>query len=100
RLESVEAMSIYIYVCGARVMRGRIDDADGAPLRDFSGHVCPMSAVVSRDLDQAIVGAGPKCSFLHRRFGEREHRVVIFNRRDVVGERTATRLLFGLIVAR
>src|SRR5207237_7615582 len=39
-------------------------------------------------------------SLFFRRFGQRKNGVVIFHARDVVGERTATRLLFRFIVFR
>ena len=50
-------------------------------------------------MHQSVVSAGPDHSFLLRRFCERKNRVVIFDRSDVVRERTAARLLFALVVA-
>ena len=51
-------------------------------------------------MDEAIVCAGPQHSLLLRRFRERENRVVILDRGDVVGERPAARLLFAFVVPR
>ena len=62
--------------------------------------LCPMAAVVGRDMKQAVIGAGPEHAFLQRRFGEREDGVVIFDAGDVVLDRAAARLLFALVVAR
>src|ERR1700736_4503473 len=98
--EVVKFMSIYRNKSRVRVVRRRIDKIDSAPLRHFWSHVRPMSAVVSGQLNHAIVGARPQRALLHWRFRQSENRVVIFNRRDVVGERTAARLLFALVVTR
>ena len=59
-----------------------------------------MLSVVGRNLNETIVGAGPECSLFHWRFGQRENRVVIFDRCDVVCKRAAARLLFAFVVAR
>ena len=58
-----------------------------------------MLAIVRGHVHKAVVCASPKRSFFHLGFGEREDSIVIFNRSDVVGERSAARLLLALIVA-
>src|SRR2546423_7655677 len=56
-LRIVQTMSIYRYVGAARVVRRRVDDANRAPLRNFSGDIGPMRAVIGRDVNQTIIGA-------------------------------------------
>src|SRR6266700_7376038 len=59
-----------------------------------------MLAVIGRDLNQSIVRSGPDRSFFYRGLREREDRVVIFNRRNVVCKRAAAWLLFAFVVTR
>ena len=59
-----------------------------------------MLAVIGRDLNQSVVRSGPDRSFFYRGFREREDRVVVFDRSNVVGERPATGLLFAFVVTR
>ena len=99
-LEIIEFMSIHRDISAAAVARRRINNADRAPRGHLRRDVGPMLSVISGHLHQTIVRAGPERSFFYRRFRKRKNRVVIFNRRDVVRERTAARLLFAFIVAR
>src|SRR5947208_16267487 len=72
-LKIIKPMTIDCDAGGIRVVRRRINNADCAPLRHLWGYVRPVLAIVSRNLNQAIVGAGPDCSLLLRRFGELEN---------------------------
>ena len=58
--EVVEFVAIHRQVRRSRVMRRCLDDADQPPVRHVLGrHVFPTVSLVSRDVDQSIVGAGP-----------------------------------------
>src|SRR5215472_11003822 len=59
-----------------------------------------MLAIVGRNLNEPIICACPERSLLYWRFRQREHRVVILDRGDVIRQRATTWLLLRLIVAR
>src|SRR4026208_1990323 len=100
RFEIVEFMPVHGYIRSVSVVRRRIDEADCAPLGHLWRDLRPMLSVIGCYMNKSIIGAGPERSFFYRRLRQREHGVVIFNRSDVVSQRTAAWLLFGFVVAR
>jgi hypothetical protein len=58
-----------------------------------------VDAAIVRDVNQAIVGAGPDQTFPERRFGDGEDRIVVFDAAVVLGDLAAGRTLLGAIVA-
>src|SRR5207244_6758710 len=93
-------MPIHRHISGAAVVRRGFDQIDRAPLAHFRCDVRPMLAVVGGNLNEPIICACPEGSLFYWRFSQRKHRVVIFDRSDVVRQRAATWLLFRFIVAR
>ena len=59
-----------------------------------------MLPVIGRDLHETVVCAGPDRALFYWRFGQCKHRIVIFDRGDIVRQRTAAWLLLRFIVAR
>ena len=57
-----------------------------------------MLAIVSRNVNESVICACPQRSFVYRGLSQREYGVVIFDRSDVVRQRTAAWLLFGFVV--
>ena len=101
RPDIVELMRVDGCIRGSGIKRRRLDQADQAPLRNsLWRHVRPVLAAIAGDVNQAIVGSRPEQILLHRRFCDREDRVVIFDRRVVLGQRSARRNLLALVVAR
>src|SRR6266446_964331 len=57
-----------------------------------------MLAIVSRNVNESVICACPQRSCVYRGLSQREYGVVIFDRSDVVRQRTAAWLLFGFVV--
>src|SRR5205809_7520565 len=93
-------MSIHRDIGGVAVLRRWFDQIDRAPLGHFRCDVRPMLAVVGGNLNEPIICACPEGSLFYWRFSQRKHRVVIFDRSNVVRQRAATWLLLRFIVAR
>ena len=100
RLEIIQPVTVNCDVGPGRVVRRRIDNRDRAPLRHLWRNVRPALAVISCDMHQSVIRPGPERSLFFWRFRQRENGIVIFDARDVIGERTATWLLFRFIVFR
>ena len=58
-----------------------------------------MLAIVSRNMNEPVICACPQRSLVYWRLRQRKYRVVVFDRSDVVCQRTAAWLLFGFVVA-
>src|SRR5437016_6440717 len=59
-----------------------------------------MLPVIRRDVDEPVICACPDGSFCYWGFSQRKDCVVVFDRSDVVRQRTAAWLLFRFVVAR
>ena len=86
----------------AGVLRRQIDHVDRAPLRQTGRRdLRPVLAVVAREVQQPVVAAGPQQARRHRRFLEREDRVVDLDAGVVARDALAARVvLLRLVVAR
>ncbi len=68
-LEIVELVRVHGGVGGSRFERGSFEEADHGPLGNFFGRdVGPVFAAIARQLNQAIIRAGPEQAFLLGRF--------------------------------
>src|SRR5713101_879863 len=89
-------------VSRAGVEARRFDARDRPPFGkagDVLGDVGPSLAAVRRDVDQAVVAAGPEHALADRRLGECEDRAVILGGGVVASDGTAGPFLLALVVA-
>src|SRR5262245_13339549 len=96
-------MGVGDHVGGARIAGRGFDAADRAPLGqagDVLGDVVPGLAAVLRDVDQAVVAAGPQYARLLWRFRDGEDGAVDLDAGVVACDRSARPFLLRLIVAR
>ena len=90
RLQIVELVRVHRGVSRAGIMRGRFHQTHHAPFRNaFRSDVGPVLAAIAGNVYQAVIGSSPDQVFLHRRFRNRENRVVVLNRGVVFSKRTA-----------
>src|SRR5207302_5994068 len=100
-LEIIDLMGVDRGVGGASFEPRRFDQADHGPFgKTFRSDVGPSFSIVTRELDQAIVGADPDQAFLFRRFRNGEDQVVELDAGLVFGDGAARVLLLRFVVAR
>ena len=88
-IEVAERVPVECGVCRARRKAARLDPRNpriARQARHVLDRVGPGLAAVARDLQVAVVGAGPNLARRHGRFADRKDRGVRFGRRVVDGD--------------
>ena len=79
-------------VGGFGVVRRGFDGIDLDPFgHRFGRDIGPAEAAIARDVNQAVVRAGPDQTLLERRFGDGEDRIVVLDAAVVLGDLAARR---------
>src|SRR4029077_20881644 len=99
-LEIVELVSVDGGIGSARFERRRLNQADHGPFRKtFGSDLAPGFSIVTRELNQAIVGADPDQTFLFRRLGNGKNQIVELNAGLIFCNGASGILLFRWVIA-
>ena len=100
RLHVVELVPVGGDVSRSRSEVRRVDHRDARPLRQSRRrNVLPGFAGITRHMHQPIIRSGPNQSWCAGRFGDGEHCGVVFDRRLILGNRSAGRTERARIVS-
>src|SRR5712664_4146169 len=99
-MKVVQLVGVHGNISGCGIKGRRFDQADHGPFGHlFRRNVRPILAAVAGDMDEAVVGSGPKHAILLGRFGQTEHDIVILDSVLIFRDGAAGILLLGLVIA-